>query len=110
MELVESCWAQIDAGKNKKAIIIGCIYKHPTCDLEKFNTQLSNVIKTLSPNKNDIYIFGDMNIDFFKCNSHLQTEEYLAMLFANNLLPIITKPTSNQRSSIIFTLTRLYPS
>lgn len=32
--LVESCWAEIDAGKGKKKIIIGCIYKHPTCDLE----------------------------------------------------------------------------
>ena len=33
-----------------------------------------------------------MNIDFLKCNSHSQTEEYLDMLFTNNLLPIITKP------------------
>ena len=34
--LVESCWAEIDAGDGKKKIIIGCIYKHPTCNLEQF--------------------------------------------------------------------------
>lgn len=95
MELVESCWAQIDAGKGKKAIIIGCIYKHPTCNLEQFRSQVSDImiIKTLNPNKHEIYIFGDMNIDFFKCDVHFQTEEFLNMLFANNILPIITKPT-----------------
>ena len=34
-----------------------------------------------------------MNIDFFKCDSHPPTEAYLDMLYSNNLLPIITKPT-----------------
>ena len=38
--LVESCWAEIDAGEDKKKIIIGCIYKHPTCNLEQFRNQL----------------------------------------------------------------------
>ena len=32
-------WAAIDAGKAKKKIIIGCIYKHPTCNLEQFCNQ-----------------------------------------------------------------------
>ena len=27
--LVESCWAEIEAGEGKKKIIICCIYKHP---------------------------------------------------------------------------------
>ena len=93
LELVESCWVQIDAGKNNKTLIIGCIYKHPTCNLEQFRNQLSNIIKILNPNSHEIYIFGDINIDFLKYSEHSQTEEFLDMLFANNLLPIITKPT-----------------
>ena len=59
--LVESCWAEIDAGEGKK-IIIGCIYKHPTCNLEQFRNQLYDIIKTINPNRHEIYIFGDMNI------------------------------------------------
>lgn len=34
-----------------------------------------------------------MNINFLKFNEHVQTEEFLDMLYANNILPIITKPT-----------------
>ena len=34
-----------------------------------------------------------MNINFLKFNGHTHTEEFLDMLYANNTLPIITKPT-----------------
>ena len=34
-----------------------------------------------------------MNINFLKSNEHAQTEEFLDMLYTNNILPIITKPT-----------------
>ena len=89
---VESCWAEIDAGKGKKKIIIGCIYKHPSCNLEQFRNQLNDIIKSINPNRHEIYIFGDMNINFLKFNEHPQTEEFLDMLYTNNILPIITKP------------------
>ena len=69
-KLVESCWAEIDAGKDKRKIIIGCICKHPTCNLEQFHSQLDNIIKTLNPNRHEIYIFGDINLDFLKYNHH----------------------------------------
>ena len=35
--LVESCWAEIEAGEGKK-IIICCIYKHPLVILNSFAT------------------------------------------------------------------------
>ena len=70
MELVESCWAEIDAGKDKKKIIIGCIYKNPNCNLEQLRNQLTDVIKTLNPSRHEIYIFGDINSGFLKYNDH----------------------------------------
>ena len=66
MNLVESCCPEIDAGKDKRKIIVGCIYKHATCNLEQFRNQLIHVIKSLNPNRHEIYIFGDINIDFLK--------------------------------------------
>ena len=39
-----------------------------------------------------VYILGDINIDFLKCNGHSPTEDHLEMLYSNNFLPIITKP------------------
>ena len=42
----------------------------------------------------EIYILGDFNIDLLKYSEHLLSEEYLPnMLYSNNLLPLITKPT-----------------
>ena len=55
---------------------------------------LNDIIKTINPNRHEIYIFGDMNINFLKFNEHAQTEEFLDMVYTNNILPIITKPTS----------------
>ena len=45
-----------------------------------------------------------MNINFLKFNEHAQTEEFLDMLYANNILPIITKPTrlTQQHSLTIY--------
>ena len=43
--------------------------------------------------QHEIYILGDFNIDLLKYSEHLLTEGYLNMLYSNNLLPLITKPT-----------------
>ena len=56
-------------------------------------THTNDIIKTINPNRPENYIFGDMNINFLKFNEHTETEEFLDMLYANNVLPIITKPT-----------------
>ena len=50
-------------------------------------------LNKLNPNKCDMYIMGDMNIDLLKCHSHQQTERYLDMIYSFDLLPVITKPT-----------------
>lgn len=44
-ELVESCWAEINAGKDKRNVIIGCRYIHLTSNLEQFRNQLNDVTK-----------------------------------------------------------------
>ena len=55
--LLKSWWAETDAGEGKRKIIIGCMYKHPTCNLEQFCNQLNDIIKTINPNRHEIYIF-----------------------------------------------------
>ena len=44
-ELVESCWAEINAGKDKTNAIIGWRYIHLTGNLEQFQNQLNDVTK-----------------------------------------------------------------
>ena len=92
MQLVESCWVEISPCNGKAPLLIGSIYRHPGANIEEFTKQLDDLIKILQ-NRYQLYILGDMNIDFLKYNHHAQTEEYLDMLHSNNILPIITKPT-----------------
>ena len=69
--------------------IIGSIYRHRGANIEEFTKQLDDLIKKLQ-NRYQLYILGDMNIDFLKYNHHVQTEEYLDILHSNNISPIIT--------------------
>ena len=62
-----------------------------TCNLEQFRNQLNDIINTINANRHEIYIFGDMNINVLKFNEHTQTEEFLDVLYANNILPITNK-------------------
>lgn len=90
---VESCWVEIDPGNNKKHIMIGCIYKHPSANVDEFTSILNEFLQELNMNRYEVYILGDMNIDLLKHHTHLQTGRYLDMIYSHNLLPVITKPT-----------------
>ena len=93
MPLVEPCWIKIDPCNNKAHIIVGCIYRHPSANIEDFTSNLDASLKNLNQKKYEVSVLGDMNIDFLKCKSHSLTEDYLEMLSTNNMLPEITKPT-----------------
>jgi len=53
--------------------MIGCIYKHPTANVEEFTIKFDEFLNQLNPNKYDMYIMGDMNIDLLKYHCHQQT-------------------------------------
>ena len=74
--------------------MIGCICKHPTANVEEFTFKFDEFLNKLNPNKYDMYIVGDINIDLLKYHSHQQeTERYLDMIYSLDLLPVITKST-----------------
>ena len=73
--------------------MLGCVYKHPSANVEEFTLKFDELLKELNLNKYDAYILGDMNIDLLKHHTHQQTGRYLDMLFSHDLLPVITKPT-----------------
>jgi len=85
------CEAKITSGNARPNITVGCIYQHPTCNLPAFSSEFDTLLNEIS--QYEIYILGDFNIDLLKYSKHLLSEEYLDMLYSNNLLPLITKPT-----------------
>ena len=93
MDMVESCWTEFKSSNKKNTIIKGCVYKHPDADVSEFTKQLDNIMKSLNEKGHQVFIMGDINIDFLKYNIHNPTEEYLDMICTNTFLPLITKPT-----------------
>jgi hypothetical protein len=54
---------------------------------------LKDTMIKLNNKGREVFILGDINIDFFKYNSDNQTSEYLDMLLDQGLMPLITKAT-----------------
>ena len=81
-------------------MIVGCIYRHPSSNLDNFISQLENLISSLHQSKHQVFILGDMNIDFLQVGTHSKTEDYLDMLYSSNLLPVI-KPTRITSQTLI---------
>ena len=92
VQLVELCWVEINPYNGKAPILIGSIYRHPGANIEEFTKHLDDLIIKLQ-NRYQLYILGDMNIDFLKYNDYTQTEECLDMLHSNNISAIIIEPT-----------------
>ena len=88
----ESCGIEI-LQEHKPSIIAGCIYRHPSSNLDNFISQLENLVSPLNQSKHQVFILRDMNIDCLRVGTHSKTEDYLDMLYSSNLLPVITKPT-----------------
>ena len=78
---------------NNKNIIIGCIYRHPRSNIQAYIEHLDELLRHLNQLKHQVIILGDINIDFLRYVTHQSTERYLDMLYTNNFIPIITKPT-----------------
>ncbi|CAH3163670.1 unnamed protein product, partial [Porites evermanni] len=68
---------------------LGCT--HSSNDREKFHEVLRQKLEYLNIKGYEIYIIGDININFFNYNNDEQTSEFLHMLLDLGYLPIITK-------------------
>ena len=91
-EGLENCWIEIER-KKQKNVVIGCIYRHPSQNRECFYQAIKSKLEMLNNEGCEVYITGDINIDFFRYNTDNQISEYLDMLLSLGYLPIITKPT-----------------
>ena len=75
--------------KNKKSVVLGCIYRAPNIELDAFFSKLNNTLEIL--NKNNIEL--DFNINLLNTNCHEKSNDFVDLMFSQNLYPLITKPT-----------------
>ena len=98
---MESVLIEIDkscCGFNKD-VIIGVIYRPPNKYVKSFNELMTTIIDKVNKEKKICYLIGDYNIDLLKQESHPQTSEFLDIMYSNNLIPVITRPTIKQDKS-----------
>ena len=62
-------------------VIVGVIYRPPNTNISKFNDILGDIIHTVKPNVNKLYLAGDYNINLLNCNEHKPTSEGQLCLF-----------------------------
>ena len=69
------------------------IYRPPNTDLSQFNNEFENVIKSLTKTKTNLILAGDYNINLLNHELYSETGIFLNILFANAMVPTITRPT-----------------
>ena len=82
---------------NDISIITISIYRPPNTDLNKFNTNLLNLLEKLNEfdkkKQKKIFLAGDLNIDLLKHEQHPTTDDFLNTLMSFGYLPTISRPT-----------------
>ena len=68
----------------------GILKKDEENSVSHFHQAMKSKLEILNNESCEVYITGDINIDFFRYNTDNQTSEYLDMLLNLGYLPIIT--------------------
>ena len=89
---LESTFREI-INKKGKNMIIGCIYRHPSMNLEEFNDITSEMLEKLRKENKQIYLMGDFNIDLLKIESDTNIATFFDNITSNLFVPHITLPT-----------------
>ena len=92
-KLLESVFIEI-CNKNKKNIIVGCIYRHPSMDLNVFNEELLNpLMEKIGSEDKRLFLIGDCNIDLLRVDVDTPTTNFFDVITANLLVHHIIIPT-----------------
>ena len=90
----------IEVAQNKKRIVIGCLYRHPSIELFEFNNHyLTNLLDNLSAESKTIVLLGDFNVDLLKYVKDCNVLDFLDTMYSNLLLPYIASPTRSTINS-----------
>ena len=90
---IESVFIEIN-NPGLKNTVVGCIYRHPTMDVKKFNKDyLEHLMGKLAKENKNIYLIGDFNIDLMKTEEVTSISNFLDIITSNLFVPHIISPT-----------------
>ena len=90
---LESSFIEI-INSGKKNIVIGCIYRHPSMDLNEFNEYyLDNLLEKLSTENKNTFLLGDFNVDLMNLETNKSISNYFDIFASHLYVPHIIYPT-----------------
>ena len=99
----ETNFIEIKIG-NKKDIIIGCIYRHPTSkvSINQFaDDHLEPLLNKIALENKECIIMGDLNINLLKINNNTAYDHVFNTFLSNNYSPFILQPTRLKSKTLI---------
>ena len=90
---LESAFVEI-CNKIHKNVIVGCIYRHPSMDINEFNDDFLNpLLESIESDNKKLFLVGDFNIDLLKVDIDSSTTKFFDTITSNLLVPHIIHPT-----------------
>ena len=89
-EKLESVFIEIIKSNNRN-ITVGCVYRHPSMEVNEFNSLFLNTLSEnlLSEKNKEIVLLGDFNIDLLKYEKDHNTADFLDQMYSASLVPHI---------------------
>ena len=89
----------IEVVSKNKNIVVGVLYKPPNGKCDVFKNHLKSIIKKVNQEKKIFCAAGDFNINALTYDNFPKTKSFFDMLFKNNVISVINRPTRVTRSS-----------
>ena len=89
---------------DKKNIVIGCIYRHPssTISVDQFtNDHIEPLLQKIASENKMCTLMGDFNIDLVKIDSVISSNHFFNTMCSNFFAPYILQPTGPASSTLI---------
>ena len=97
--IFESLFVEITF-ENGKKIIVGSVYCPPkapgltfTQQFAQFSEVLTNLLAELSGNSEQVFIYGDFNLNVLEIENNKFISEYVETVFSFRFLQLVTRPT-----------------
>ena len=89
--IFESIFVEIK--NQKKSLIIGTIYRHPSSGTTFMDDFLHPTLDKLDNKKSKVIITGDFNYNLIKYESHKQTSDFFDLISSYSYRPLILQPS-----------------
>ena len=89
---------------DKKNIVIGCIYRHPSSNIsvDQFtNDHIEPLLQKIASENKMCTLMGDINIDLLKIDSVISSNHFFNTMCSNFSGPYILQPTRPASSTLI---------